>query len=267
MCKAYLNENGDLVVDDKIFDVKYNINLRFSNITSLPENLTVGGGLYLRGTNITSLPKNLTVGGYLDLSETNITSLPENLTVGGYLDLEGTNITSLPKSLTVGGSLYLSRTKIKKSAADKVNKNIPPILSWKNGKYIKVDGIFSEVVSHKGNVWKVKPVNRDKLSYVISDGYGRFSHGKTIKEAKEDLIYKISNRDTSRFDHLTSKSEVSFEEAIKLYRVITGACAQGTRQFVESQEKVQEFYTVEEIIKLTENSYGGETFKNFFNDK
>lgn len=37
---------------------------------------------------------NLTVGGSLDLRGTNITSLPDNLTVGGSLDLEGTSITS-----------------------------------------------------------------------------------------------------------------------------------------------------------------------------
>ena len=51
-----------------------------------------GGSLYLRGTQITSLPDGLTVGGYLDLSGTQITSLPDGLTVGGWLDLRGTKI-------------------------------------------------------------------------------------------------------------------------------------------------------------------------------
>ncbi|WP_051983882.1 hypothetical protein [Pectobacterium wasabiae] len=80
--------------------------LRGTGITSLPENLSVGGSLYLRGTGITSLPENLSVGGYLDLEGTGITSLPENLSVGGYLDLEGTGITSLPENFTCD-SLYL----------------------------------------------------------------------------------------------------------------------------------------------------------------
>ncbi|WP_256185867.1 hypothetical protein, partial [Desulfovibrio desulfuricans] len=52
--------------------------------------LDVEGSLDLRGTQITALPDNLTVGGYLDLRGTQITALPDNLTVGGYLDLEGT---------------------------------------------------------------------------------------------------------------------------------------------------------------------------------
>jgi len=80
-----------------------------TGITSLPDNLTVGGYLDLRGTGITSLPDNLTVGGSLYLKNcTGITSLPDNLTVGGSLDLENcTGITSLPDNLTVGGYLDL----------------------------------------------------------------------------------------------------------------------------------------------------------------
>ena len=50
----------------------------------------------------------------LDLGGTGITSLPENLKVGGSLYLEGTGITSLPENLKVGGSLYLRGTKINK---------------------------------------------------------------------------------------------------------------------------------------------------------
>ena len=64
------------------------------------------GYLYLRGTNITTLPEGLSVGGYLDLRGLNITTLPEGLSVGGYLYLEGTNITTLPESLSVGGDIF-----------------------------------------------------------------------------------------------------------------------------------------------------------------
>ena len=58
-----------------------------------------GGGLYLRGTQITALPDNLTVGGSIDLSGTQITALPDNLTVGGLLDLSGTKIADKDKAL------------------------------------------------------------------------------------------------------------------------------------------------------------------------
>ena len=72
--KEFLKENN---ISYEIIDGKININgyldLRGTNITSLPNGLTVGGSLYLEGTNITSLPNGLTVGGYLDLRGTNIT--------------------------------------------------------------------------------------------------------------------------------------------------------------------------------------------------
>jgi hypothetical protein len=48
------------------------------------------GDLNLGNTPITSLPDNLKVGGYLYLENTKITSLPNNLSVGGFLNLENT---------------------------------------------------------------------------------------------------------------------------------------------------------------------------------
>ena len=52
-------------------------------------NIKVKESLDLKGTNITSLPDNLSVGENLGLKGTNITSLPDNLSVGGWLDLNG----------------------------------------------------------------------------------------------------------------------------------------------------------------------------------
>ena len=62
--------------------------------------------LYLQGTNITSLPEGLSVGGDLYMRGTNITSLPEGLSVDGDLDLRGTNITEIPKSAKIGWKIY-----------------------------------------------------------------------------------------------------------------------------------------------------------------
>ncbi len=101
-----VDNDGSIFVDNSLSL------LRRTDITSLPDNLSVGGSLDLEGTGITSLPDNLSVGGYLDLEGTGITSLPDNLSVGGYLDLEGTGITSLPDNLSVGGYLDLRGTGI-----------------------------------------------------------------------------------------------------------------------------------------------------------
>jgi hypothetical protein len=91
---------------------KGNLYLDNTKITSLPDNLKVGGSLDLNATPITSLPNNLKVVGYLNLSKTKITSLPDDLQVGGSLYLTYTPITSLPDDLQVGGSLTINYTKI-----------------------------------------------------------------------------------------------------------------------------------------------------------
>jgi len=44
--------------------------------------------------------------GGLDLRDTDITALPDGLSVGGYLDLNRTKITALPEGLKVGGKIF-----------------------------------------------------------------------------------------------------------------------------------------------------------------
>ena len=222
--------------------------------------------LNLIGTKITSLPDNLTVGGYLDLQGTQITSLPDNLIVGGDIYLEDTQITSLPDNLIVGGGIYLEGTPIEGYDKSKVNHNVLDMLSWRNGEYIKCDGTFSKVLSHKGNVWKVQELWSRDIYFLVTDGNGKYAHGETIQNAKADLIYKISNRDTSVYDGLTLDCEVTFEDAIEMYRVITGACAAGTKDFVEHRLKVKkDKYTIAELIELTKGEYRAEKFAEFFN--
>lgn len=46
-------------------------------------------------------------GGSLNLRDTDITLLPDSLTIRGTLDLRATAIASLPDGLTVGGDLFL----------------------------------------------------------------------------------------------------------------------------------------------------------------
>jgi hypothetical protein len=57
---------------------------------------------------------------------------------------------------------------------------------------------------------------------------------------------------------------VTKEDAIKMYRAITGACEFGTKNFVQSLAKTKNKYKISEIIDLTKNQYGNEQFKNFF---
>lgn len=127
------------------------------------------------------------------------------------------------------------------------------------------DGIFSKVISHRTNVYKINQIGKEKIKYLVTDGNGKWSHGDTLKQAKSDLIYKISNRDKSKYENLTLDSELTFAEAIEAYRVITGACSTGTKMFIESKLTVRkEKYTIADIIFFTKGQYNSEMFKSFF---
>ena len=213
---------------------------------------------------------------YLDC----LKSIPKgfNPIVGGNLDLDG--LQSLPDGFNpiVGGSLFLNCLK---SLPDGFNPmvceslfydsfdksidiktpNIEEKLVWQDGKYRIFDGIFCEVLEHKRNVYKVKI--RDKISYVVSNGEF-YSHGETIKEAKESLIYKLSNRDCSEYKKWTLDTPITKEQAIKSYRAITGACEFGTRHFVESLDKKPRKLTPRKVIDLTAGQYGSGKYREFF---
>ena len=249
------------------------LDLEGTQITSLPENLTVGGSLDLRGTQITSLPENLTVGGSLYLRGTQITSLPDNLTVGGSLYLSGTQITSLPENLTVGDWLYLEDTEIPGKALGKV-KDLPADfdikcrnyveskLVWQNGKYRVVDGFFCEVIKQHKNIIEVKIQN--KKAYIFTKN-GVNAHGKTIKQAYRDWLFKTSDRDVKQYEDLTLTTEKDLNYWVVCYRTITGACSYGTENYLDNnKEKYKNKMTLAEVFNATEGQYGHNTFVDFF---
>jgi len=91
------------------------------------EELNVKGDLDLEFSKITSLPEGLEVGGDLRLLESEITSLPEGLRVGGDLDLNWCiNISSLPKGLEVGRNLFISPTPLRKYTDEELQEMIKP---------------------------------------------------------------------------------------------------------------------------------------------
>lgn len=78
-------------------------------------------------------------------------------------------------------------------------------------------------------------------------------------------MYKTSaSRGAEQYEHLTKESIVTLNEAITMYRVITGACKRGTESFVSSQKELKQEYLVSEIIKFTRGQFGSKQFAAFF---
>lgn len=129
--------------------------------------------------------------------------------------------------------------------------------------HIIADSILSRVVSKKGDVYKVINHGSSEVSFLIKRG-DVYSHGKTLKEAQESLIYKLKDQDTSAYGDYTLNTVLPYEDCITMYRTITGACEFGVRSFVESQPKVKNHYTIKEIVELTEGQYGHQKLVQFF---
>jgi hypothetical protein len=133
---------------------------------------------------------------------------------------------------------------------------------------IIADGILSEVLSKKVKdstvVYSVINHGEKEKSFLI-EADGVFSHGRTLREAKDSFMYKISSRDTSQYKDLTLDSILTRAEAIKLYRVLTGACESGTRNFVETHETPSKL-SVKEMIKITEGQFNHNALVSFFKE-
>ena len=201
-------------------------------------------------------------GGSLDLSGTQISSLPNNLTVGGWLDLSGTQISSLPDNLTVGGWLYLSGTQIRNRKAYKRLKHG----DYVPGKFLYADGILTHIKScHKVGEYTFY-VGKIKGRNVISDGVN-YAHCNKLRDGVADLLFKTArDRGADQYKNLSLDTEMTVEEMVTMYRIITGACKQGSEHFVNSLGELKEKYTIREAIAITRGQYNSSAFAEFFGE-
>ena len=242
------------------------LDLSGTQIKALPDGLTVGGWLDLNGTQIKALPDGLTVGGSLYLRGTQIAALPDGLTVGGSLDLNGTQIKALPDGLTVGGSLDLSGTQIKASDVKRVRRLKDG--DYVAGKYIYCDGILTHVAKTRKAGDYTLYIGKIKGRNVVSDGT-LYAHCETLRDGIADIAFKrAAERGASQYKGIDMDVPIPLEEAKTMYRIITGACRAGTEHFAQSLgNKLQETYTVREMIKVTKGQYNAEKFAEFFGEE
>ena len=182
--------------------------------------------------------------------------------MGGSLYLSGTQITELPDNLTVGGSLYLRGTQITRAEVKKVKR-------LKDGdyveeKYLFADGILTHVRKRRGMAGYTLYVGKIKGKNVISNGV-HYAHCNNIREGIADLLFKTAkDRGADQYKKMTLDTELTVEEAVTMYRVITGACRQGSENFVNSIKNRKEKYTIRECIEMTKGQYNAERFAEFF---
>ena len=178
------------------------------------------------------------------------------ITVGGYLDLQDTKITALPDGLTVGGYLYLSGTaitakQVKSPPYDFLNHAL------KRKGQIVIDGIYAVLVQQRGDILRVRNFGSKDVLFAVKDGNGNWAHGKTLEDARNDLVFKA----TAKFDGKIPES-AKVSEWIPIYRGITGACAAGVKHFVTSKGvSLDQVMTVKDVVNAVDGAYGSEKFK------
>ena len=73
---------------------------------------------------------------------------------------------------------------------------------------------------------------KTKITYVVKDDEGNYSHGDTPDEARADLMVKRTSKDLTQFKAWKLDKVVSKADAILAYRSITGACSAGVRHWL-----------------------------------
>ena len=162
-----------------------------------------------------------------------------------------------------GGGLDLSGTQINRTECRKVNqlRNGDVVL----GRYIYCDNILTHITTAKKvgkyTVYKGKIPGRN----VVSDGVN-YAHCDKFRDGIADLAFKVAaDRGADQYKGLSLDTELTVPEAVTMYRIITGACRQGSENFVKSLgDKLKERYTIRECIELTKGQYNAERFAEFF---
>ncbi len=216
---------------------------------------------YPNGTKVRTVPDGFNPIVTYSLDMEYVTTIPYgfNPTVGGDLYLD--SVTTIPKDFNpfVRGEIYHH------GRWHEPTNKMPTdhIISWQGGRYILCDGIFCEVLSRKGRVYRCK--NRGGEFYIVT-GEKFNAHGKTIKEAKSDLRFKELKQDPSEFKKYNLDSVLSKDEMILCYRAITGACQFGVQDFINRKCQNVKKISIKKVLNLTVGEYGHNQFAEFFKD-
>ena len=135
-----------------------------------------------------------------------------------------------------------------------------------------IDEIPTIIKSIRNNVAKGFVFNSDFTltpTFVVKEN-NKFAHGETFREAFMALQEKLYDDSTEeeRIDafknHFPDFSfSVSAKELFHWHHVLTGSCKQGRLSFCKSKgiDIENDFFTINEFIEITKDSYGGDIIK------
>ena len=122
------------------------------------------------------------------------------------------------------------------------------------------DGLFNYVISTHANFKKLRNERQEVSFLAFDEETSKSAHGSTLREAVEDLRFKIMSENFDKEDVL---NEIQKNQKVQVhhYRLLTGACREGCRQFLVENgynEDTTEL-PLSDVIRLIPNNYGADT--------
>ena len=210
------------------------------------------GDLTIRHGDNTDYSQLTEVTGYLSINSNakldNLTSVGGDLYIGSNAKLD--NLTS------VGGNLYIDSNA-------KLEAAFLKHLKWKsidrNLFIIEFTKSKGDIIIYKGyNAKGVKDNVIKKENCYVAESGKFYAHGKSIKQAVEDLQFKLISEKLKN-EPINKDTVID----IKYYRLVTGACEFGVKSFIESNG-LKDSYKACELLPILESkhAYGVEKFKS-----
>jgi hypothetical protein len=215
----------------KIGNNCFRSNANLTTVT-LPALTTTGNDCFRSNANLTTvtLPALTTTGNFCFSSNDNLTTvtLPALTTTGNFCFYSNDNLTTvtLPALTTTGNHCFSS------------NDNLTTVFLRKIKYSVKnVDGYCFIIKSQKtargiliytgGNFVEMKSKELITDPCYVAEKNKFFAHGKTVKKAIGDLNFKIV---ANKLKKAPIKKDSLFD--VKYYRLLTGACDMGCRDFM-----------------------------------
>ena len=238
--------------------VKWSLCAEQSQLKAISNSLFIGSDMNISHTAVSKLPDGFIVPGALIIDGCPIKELPEKLIVGDSMSIQDTEISDIPESLTVNGYIFADFG-VNEEEVSKLRNG-----DYEEGRYLYIDWIpthikrMKKIGKYDYYIGRIPGVN------VVSDGT-YYAHCENIREGIRDLEFKhAKDRGAEQYRGIDKDEPIPTSEMIEMYRIITGACRQGTEAFLQSLGKLKDAYTVREAIELTAGHYGSNDFKKFF---
>ena len=131
-------------------------------------------------------------------------------------------------------------------------------------RYLFADGILTHIKGKREVNGYTFYIGRIRGKNVVSDGV-HFAHCDKLRDGVADLTFKTAKeRGADQYKGMSLDTELTVEEAVTMYRIITGACRQGSQAFVDGIRDLKEKYTIRECIEMTRGQYNAQAFEKFF---